>query len=1000
MAKTFQDRLKAKQEAKFIGRSEHLTHFKNNLKAEDPCAIFNIYGQGGVGKTYLSRQYKTFADLSKCLTAYTDEDTKSILQWMDGVALQFKNQDAELVEFDKNYKTYQQETKKLETDPEKPKGTFGGIMKTLTKGAIKEAKKLPGADLIGSFLDEDGIAGAFGEWADFARKKIGNKDEVELVLEPLKVLTPLFWKGVTKHAADKKFVCFFIDTFEETDKVLETWLLDLLEGKYGDIPSNILLIIAGRDPLSINRWSAFTDLTQTIPLEPFTEPETEAYFEAQGIEDKAIKADIIHLSGRLPVLMAWLTEAAKSSKGGVHDACETAVERFLKWVVEDNQRTVSLAAALPRKLNQDIIECFLTDKAQSKAYFDWLCKQPFVLRKGDYWAYHNVVRDQMMRYVRTRSPKEWVNQHQALSDYFESLQTSLELEPEAAFVHKVWLDHEQDRLYHALCAKPDKNLPVAIRFVVKKWASSDGKGSSVLGETLFEAGKDSDHDILLGWGLRIKTAFEEVLLKNYIPIQQLISDILQKDFIKTSKPLAFLHYMNGLIFNVKGDKDKGIECYEKAIAIKPDYHETFYIMGLAYDDKGDKDKAIECYEKVIAIKPNFYEAFYHMGIAYKDKDEYEKAINCYEKAIEIKPDYYEAFYILGLLYYAKDEYKKAIDCYEKAIEIKPDYHEIFYILGFLYSDKGDEDKAIDCYEKAIAIKPDYYEAFYGMGYVYSDKGDEDKAIDCYEKAIAIKPDYHEAFYNMGNVYSDKGDEDKAIDCYQRAILIKPDFYEAFFCMGNAYNGKGDTDKAIECYEKAIAIKSDYHEAFNNIGLAYNGKGDTDKAIECYEKAIAIKSDYHEVFNNIGLAYDDKGDTDKAIECYEKAIAIKPDEHESFYNMGLAYSNKGEKDKAIEYYQKAITIKPDDHEVFYNMGNEYDDKGDTDKAIECYEKAIVIKPDYHEAFYNMGFVYDDKGDTDKAIECYQKVIAIKTDEHEAFSNMGSAYSDKGDTVNAH
>jgi tetratricopeptide (TPR) repeat protein len=149
MAKTFKDRLKAKQEAKFIGRSEHLTVFNDNLKATDPLySIINIYGQGGVGKSYLSQQYKTIAEQNKCLTAYTDEDTKSVLQWMERVAQQFKNQEAELTEFEKNYKTYQQETKKLESDPEKPKGTWGGFMKALTKGAIKEVKKLPGAELI------------------------------------------------------------------------------------------------------------------------------------------------------------------------------------------------------------------------------------------------------------------------------------------------------------------------------------------------------------------------------------------------------------------------------------------------------------------------------------------------------------------------------------------------------------------------------------------------------------------------------------------------------------------------------------------------------------------------------------------------------------------------------------------------------------------------------------------------------------------------------------
>lgn len=187
MGKTFLDKKKEKQQNKFIGREEYIESFTKNFDSLDNI-FFNIYGQGGVGKSYLSKKFISIAEERNCLTAYTDESIKSLLEWMEKISAQFKDKNAELSEFDKRYKTFLQETKKLETDPEKPKGTFSGLVKTITKGAIREGKKwIPGGELVASLIDEEGLASTISDWSDFARKKINNKDEVELVLEPIKV---------------------------------------------------------------------------------------------------------------------------------------------------------------------------------------------------------------------------------------------------------------------------------------------------------------------------------------------------------------------------------------------------------------------------------------------------------------------------------------------------------------------------------------------------------------------------------------------------------------------------------------------------------------------------------------------------------------------------------------------------------------------------------------------------------------------------------------------
>jgi Tfp pilus assembly protein PilF len=157
--------------------------------------------------------------------------------------------------------------------------------------------------------------------------------------------------------------------------------------------------------------------------------------------------------------------------------------------------------------------------------------------------------------------------------------------------------------------------------------------------------------------------------------------------------------------------------------------EAFYNMGSAYNDKGDKDKAIECYEKAIEIKPDKHEAFNNMGLAYSNKGDKDKAIECYQKAIEIKPDFHEAYVNLGfyLIKFGKIEDAKPILL--KAIELG-DLDTSNMNLGHVYLCKNEEAKALECYQTSLShfenkdvfwkgMKDDYqYLAQYGITETY------------------------------------------------------------------------------------------------------------------------------------------------------------------------------------------------------------------------------------------------------------------------------------------
>ena len=271
--------------------------------------------------------------------------------------------------------------------------------------------------------------------------------------------------------------------------------------------------------------------------------------------------------------------------------------------------------------------------------------------------------------------------------------------------------------------------------------------------------------------------------------------------------------MNTPVFPVVS-YDKWADIQQQVVPEPEDPWELFD-RALAVQNSGALDGAIASYEKAVAIKPDYHEAWNNLGVAYWHKGDYDQAIESYQKAVAIKSDLHEAWYNMGVAYDDKGEYDRAIECYQKAVEIKLDYHEAWNNMGLAYWHKGDYDRAIECYQKALAIKPDDHEAWNGMGVAYDDKEEYDRAIECYHKAVAINPDYYQVWSNLGNAYADKGEYDRAIECHQKAVVIEPDGALNWFNFACAYSLQGEAALAVEKLSRAINIDGSSHENAKN-----------------------------------------------------------------------------------------------------------------------------------------------------------------------------------------
>ena len=76
---------------------------------------------------------------------------------------------------------------------------------------------------------------------------------------------------------------------------------------------------------------------------------------------------------------------------------------------------------------------------------------------------------------------------------------------------------------------------------------------------------------------------------------------------------------------MKGEVDKAIDDFTRAIQYEPGYAEAYHERGNAYVLKGDFDHVLEDYTKVLELEPDCGQVYYNRALAWLQRREWDKA---------------------------------------------------------------------------------------------------------------------------------------------------------------------------------------------------------------------------------------------------------------------------------------------------------------------------------------------------------------------------------------
>jgi tetratricopeptide (TPR) repeat protein len=145
-----------------------------------------------------------------------------------------------------------------------------------------------------------------------------------------------------------------------------------------------------------------------------------------------------------------------------------------------------------------------------------------------------------------------------------------------------------------------------------------------------------------------------------------------KEVIRLSPNDLAARLVLGRLYKKERLFDLAVREYEEAIRLQP-AAAIYYALGTVFDQKGDWERAITAYQKAIQIDPKRVEAGINLGVIYQKQYKIESAMNAFLEVMRIAPDMPEAHNDLGFLYQQKGWIELARLEYQLALKFRPEW---------------------------------------------------------------------------------------------------------------------------------------------------------------------------------------------------------------------------------------------------------------------------------------------------------------------------------------
>ena len=159
--------------------------------------------------------------------------------------------------------------------------------------------------------------------------------------------------------------------------------------------------------------------------------------------------------------------------------------------------------------------------------------------------------------------------------------------------------------------------------------------------------------------------------------------------IQLNRKYAKAHLNLGRVLFKVGNQQEFIKEMQLALALQPKIGtalDRFY-LGNALVDRGQQQQAVGFYCKAIALNPQFTQSYHRLGEILSSQGKHREAIEFLEQGIHHNPQDAEAYYILGQQWEILQDWENTVKTFSRLLQLEPQFPEASQKLNHALAEK-------------------------------------------------------------------------------------------------------------------------------------------------------------------------------------------------------------------------------------------------------------------------------------------------------------------------
>jgi tetratricopeptide (TPR) repeat protein len=331
------------------------------------------------------------------------------------------------------------------------------------------------------------------------------------------------------------------------------------------------------------------------------------------------------------------------------------------------------------------------------------------------------------------------------------------------------------------------------------------------------------------WGQQYNRKLADMLVTQ----QEIASEIVQNLKLKisgddqkgltkryTGNNEAYQLYLKGRFFYGKGDVERGVEYFNQAIQLDPNFAQAFVGLSDSYSSMPSRPilspnealpKAKAAAQRALEIDPALAEAHAALATSVTLYDwNWAEGERQYKRALELNPNVADIHYRYGMYHFLPmGRTGEAIAEFTRALELEPLSLNIGANLAGVYLYARQNERALEQAQKADNLEPDHPLVRAWLGYVYIINGMFTEAIALSEKSLQTDPSNQLWLGIAACARAKTGRRREAEDTLQKLQGIARTRYVIPFIPAVIYAALGERDQAFAQLEKAFVARDIY-----------------------------------------------------------------------------------------------------------------------------------------------------------------------------------------------